>query len=47
MGSMHNLKILRLKEKKGSETGKCIVRIDKIEDNDKKMVKLRFGAEDI
>jgi hypothetical protein len=32
MGSMHNLKILRLKDKKGSESGKCIVRIDKVDE---------------
>ena len=32
MGSMHNLKILRLKDTKGNETGKCIVRSDKVDE---------------
>lgn len=47
MGSLHNLKILRLKDSKGKESGKCIVRIDKIDDTDKKTVRLKFGADDI
>ena len=38
MGSIHNLKILRLKDKKGKECGKCIVRADKIDDSEKKNV---------
>lgn len=47
VGSMHHLKILRLKDKKGKETGKCIVRLDKVEETEKKSFTLKFGVEGV
>ena len=47
VGSLHNMKILRLKDKRGSETGKCIIRLDKVSDEEKKIISLRFGLNNI
>lgn len=47
VGSIHNLKILRLKDHKGNETGKCIVRLDKVDEREKKSVILKLGVDDI
>lgn len=47
VGSIHHLKILRLKDNRGNETGKCIVRLDKVEETEKKEIKLRMGVDGV
>ena len=47
VGSLHNMKILRLRDRKNNETGKCIVRLDKVSEHDKKNVKLRLGLSNV
>lgn len=47
VGSIHHLKILRLKDSKGNETGKCVVRLDKIEETEKKEITLKLGVDGV
>lgn len=47
VGSMHHLKILKLKDLKGQETGKCIVRLDKIDDTNKRDITMKIGVEGV
>ena len=47
IGSMHNMKILRLMDKKGNETGKCIVRLDKVKEENKKLITIKMGVNNI
>ena len=47
LGSLHNMKILRVTDKNGNETGKCIVRLDKVEETNKKRVTIKMGAANI
>jgi len=42
------MKIMRLKDKRGNEMGKCICRLDKIEDGvNKKEIFMQFEARNI
>ncbi len=36
VGSQHNMKIMRLKDFKNNEMGKCICRLDKVDEKEKK-----------
>lgn len=47
VGSLHNMKILRLVDAKGNETGKCIVRLDKVNDEYQKKIKMKIGIKEI
>lgn len=47
VGSIHHLKILRLRDHRNSETGKCIVRLDKIDETNKKEVTLKLEVDDV
>ena len=48
VGSIQNMKILRLKDLKNKESGKCIVRLDKIgEEEEKKILTLKFGIDNV
>ena len=47
VGSIHHLKILRLKDQRKIETGKCIVWLDKIDETNKKEVTLKLEVEDV
>lgn len=47
VGSIHHMKILRLKDHKNHETGKCIVRLDKIDETEKKEVTLKLEVDGV
>lgn len=47
VGSLHHLKILRLKDNRGHETGKCIVRLDKLEETNKKEITLKLEVDEV
>ena len=47
VGSLHNMKILRLIDPKGNETGKCIVRMDKVSEEFQKKIKLQMSVDNI
>ena len=47
IGSLQNMKIMRLRGRKGEETGKCIVRLDKVDESVKKLISLTFGVEGV
>lgn len=47
VGSMHNMKILRLTNDKEKETGKCIVRLDKVGDEIQKKIQMKLSVLDV
>ena len=47
IGSLQNMKIMRLRGKKGEETGKCIVRLDKVDESVKKIINLTLSVEGV
>ena len=46
VGSIHHLKILKLKIK-NQECGKCIVRLDKIDESNKKEITLKMDVQEV
>ncbi len=52
VGSLHNMKILKLKSRKQksrkqNDCGKCIVRLDEVDESQKKEVTLNFGMKEV
>lgn len=47
VGSLHNLKILRLRDRHNNDSGKCIVRMEKVDERIKKTYKLRLGIDNV